>query len=122
MIDRHQYVYPGHPLTIATFILLKFRDNLDFAFAPSDHGWPNALSDTDVPGAGDAVHAGLDLVKKVRDGLLTPEEAVEYADKRWTDFRTNCGYEDRLEPGRLEAEKIRPDFLRLATGIRREAA
>jgi len=107
-------VYPGHPLTIASFILRKYEGQLDVAFETSSHGWPNALSDGDIPGAGDAVYSALQLLKEVREGVFTPDEAVEVAIARWTKERETCGYRDRLEPGNEEARSLAPDFVDLA--------
>lgn len=112
-----RHIYPGHPLTIATAILTKYGANLDSAFETTVHRYPNALTDDDIPGAGGEVYLALDLLDSIRKGRLTVSEAIEDADKTWTYQRTECGYADKLEPGRQEAAALAEDFSRMAAKI-----
>lgn len=76
-------VYPGHPTVLAYLILLAYADNINEAFARGRQ-YPNALEDVRrIPGAGGNVYAALDVIRYVRDGTLSVEEAIEWADKQW---------------------------------------
>ena len=114
---RRHVVYPGHPLVIATFILAKYGDDLSRAFeyagVISDFRCPAALADNDIPGAGDCVSSALDLLHRIMKGERSPADSIEFAHKRWTAERQDCGYRDRLEPGEAQAKAIEPDFLEL---------
>mgnify|MGYP001566121764 CR=1 FL=1 len=117
--DRHETVYPGHPVTIATFILLKYKDNFLDAITPvGEYRFLRALTDSDIPGAGGCVHEALYLLKLIRDGHLTPEEALKQGKDMWVRRCEGGDYLKNLDAGRLEAEAISEDFLRLAQGLR----
>jgi|SRR6478735_11303894 len=104
-------VYPGHPCTIALCILRKYPRIAD-AFAPTEHGWPEALGDGDIPGAGGCVHQGLHLIQRILADGDTPEEATAWGVERWRD-RTLVGgdHRDQYEAGVAEAERIAPLLL-----------
>lgn len=112
---RHSTVYPGHPITVASFILTKYGDDLGKAFEMTGglHSCPRALADSDIPGAGDCVYRALSLLKRLQEGTLTPTQAIETAKKSWIEERTRCGHRDSLEPGILEAQSVEEDFLAL---------
>jgi len=116
-------VYPGHPLTIATFILAKYGTSgvdLAVAFAKnvSEDGYPcpNALADVDIPGAGGCVYSALDLLQNIRTGVCTAEGAVDKAAQMWREQRT-LDHNDKLDAGVAEAKVIEGDFLLLARKI-----
>lgn len=114
--NRYEVIYPGHPLVIATLILNKYRENLAEAFEKSQWGWPNALSDNDIPGAGDAVHSGLDVLYYIRHEIRTPEEAVQESLKFWSDLRgQSSAYRDKVDSGNAQALQCAPDFLKLVS-------
>lgn len=117
--DRHATVYPGHPVTIATFILLKYKDDFEAALAPvGEHEFLRALTDSDIPGAGGCVHQALDLLRKVRKGHLSPEEALEEGKEMWVRRCKGGDHPKNLDAGNQEAEEISEDFLRLTQGFR----
>lgn len=113
MILRRETVYPGHPLVVATFILSKYGDDLEKAFAPNEFNNAAALADGDIPGAGDCVDSALDLLRDVMDGATTPTQAIEAAKKRWSYERANCGYAEALRAGEWQAAQLEPEFLEL---------
>lgn len=111
---RYNVIYPGHPLVIATLILDKYRDTLGEAFERTEHGWPKALGDSDIPGAGDAVYSGLSVLHYIRDGHHTPTQAVEEAIKFWIYLRDqSSAYRDKIAPGNEQALACVPEFLEL---------
>jgi len=112
-------VYPGHPVTIATFILLKYKDNFQDAVTPvGDYGFLRALTDQDIPGGGGCVHQALDLLRMVKDGRLSPEEALEHGKGMWVRRCEGGDHPEKLDAGNREAEAISEDFLRLTQGFR----
>lgn len=104
---RHGTVYPGHPVVIAAYIMHYYQDDIDSAFEPcrKGNGWPNAAGDERIPGAGDAIYAGLELIRIIRDKRATIEEVFEFGIKRWTLMRnaSSSAFKDRVIPGNLEA-------------------
>jgi hypothetical protein len=116
-IPRHEVVYPGHSLVIATFILRKYGGDLKEAFARKMDGdqylCPAALADNDIPGAGDCVYSALDILQSVMKGEATPTQAVAAAKKRWSYERAECGYAEKLVPGEDQAAQIEHEFLEL---------
>src|SRR4051812_31063959 len=80
-------VYPGHPIVIAYLVTFAYP-NLTSALTPdiqpdgAPYGWPSALGNNDIPGAGGCVHSGLYVLKRIRDGL-TVKQSLEQADQTW---------------------------------------
>lgn len=103
-------VYPGHPVVTAAFILHHYQDDISKAFERNDAGFMKAAGDQRIPGAGDAVYAGLDLIRYVQDGLMTIDQAIEYGIQEWTRLRNQGGYKDRTIPGNIEACVYAPKF------------
>lgn len=112
-ISRREFVYPGHPLVVATFILSKYGSDLKTAFVSNQHNIPAALGDPAIPGAGDCVASALDLLHNVMNGETTPVQAVEAAKKKWSYERANCGHAEKLLPGEAQAREVEPEFLEL---------
>jgi len=106
-------VYPGHPVTLALEIMLTYERNLGEAFAPSIDkdgqplGWCKALGDVNISGAGGCVWNGVDLLRKIQSGQMSPGEAVEWGMKVWKD-RTLVGGDHRkaYQEGHEQAERM----------------
>lgn len=86
-ISGDSIVYPGHPLVVALIIMNVFEN---FASATEMNGgsYNAALSSSDVPGAGDHVHAAISALKLGRNGA-SADEVIQYANNYWT--RGNAG-------------------------------
>ena len=112
-IPRREFVYPGHPLVVATFILSKYGSKLEEAFISNQYNIPAALSDPAIPGAGDCVSSALDLLHSIMKGETTPIQAVAASKKKWSYERANCGHAEKLLPGEAQATQIEPEFLEL---------
>lgn len=100
-------VYPGHPLVLATAIMEVFAD-FGEANAPGGNGFCQALSDSRIPGAGDHVSAAMGVLAAGAAGAH-PTEMVAAAIKYWESGRAG-GHVKSVEPGRAQAEAIRPHF------------
>jgi hypothetical protein len=112
---KHGYVYPGHALVIAICIMEKYP-SLEEALKPcvskhtgEPHGYPNALGDQDIPGAGSCVYLALDVLK-----MEDIEKAIEFANTLW---KGECsdGYKDRYNTGVEQAKELEPVFRELRT-------
>lgn len=102
-VSTFSYTYPGHPITLAAFILTKYED-IDHALArESGHEYPRALEDSDIPGSGSCVWAALDLLDNMRKCSLSLEETWRLASDYWdrSDSREK-------EQGSSEAERVWP--------------
>lgn len=119
-------VYPGHPSIVAYEIMLAFEDDLAKAFAPSYDrdgkklGWCEALSNSEVSGAGGCVHQGVTLLRRIQDGTLTPLEALDYGDVVWGHSRGWGKQEDgcwlgdygrSFEEGQEQADRFKAELL-----------
>lgn len=108
------YVYPGHPVTIAMFIMHAFPT---FASADSrEEGadFKAALCSGSVPGGGGNVHSALAMLTRIKSGEHTPQQALAWADESWG----RCDGQKELNPknyqeGVEEAAKLTPAFLAL---------
>jgi hypothetical protein len=102
-------VYPGHPVVIALEVMDAFAD-YDAAYERTPQGWPAALSHSEVSGSGGAVYQGLEILRLVREGESTPEQAYDFGQEIWARSREN-DFRENLESGIAEAEIIREAFL-----------
>lgn len=84
-MDRNAFIYPGHPVAVALCIIRTFRSWEDAIAKPNGADYCNALTSQDVPGAGGNVYLGLDLIRHVREGHLSFEDAIALADRQWHD-------------------------------------
>ena len=82
-------IYPGHPMTLACQIAQAFP-TLAAAHKPTESGWPEALGNDKVDGAGGYVYAALQALDMLADG--TPLETV----LAWSDsiVRSEAIYRD----------------------------
>lgn len=103
-LDNYKdFVFPGHPITIAVFIMQRF-DSLSEAqaYTKGHRDWPDTLGDPRVPGCGGPVHSALDFLRNIRIGGW--EVAVERAEEAWKDYTTGC-YDKYFEDGAAMAEE-----------------
>lgn len=107
-LDGHYSVYPGHPLTIAYVITMAFPTLADAMIM--DGTYPAALSDIRIPGAGGEVWGGVSFLTHIRDGVLTPEQAVQRADDHWRSTTDN-GHREAYEAGQAQADKVKAAHL-----------
>ena len=105
-LDGQYSVYPGHPLTIAYVISVAFPALADALAKHGDYPAHEALADVRIPGAGSAVWNGIDFLTRVRDGVCTPEQAIEWAENQWRHDTSN-GHLSAYQPGQAQADKVR---------------
>ncbi len=107
---HHNYTYPGHALVIACCIMDKYP-SLAEARKPcinkktgEKHGFPEALGDNDIPGAGGCVYCALDVLE-----IEDIDKAIERANYYW---QGECGeaYASRYDDGMNEAKELEPLF------------
>lgn len=98
-------VYPGHPITVAWYIVNKYG-SFEEANKNTKHGWPRALGDNDIPGAGGEVYMALDFLNKLVDGA-TWEDVVAWADHHWRDYKAG-GHGRKVAPGQTQANYVKP--------------
>ena len=109
-------VYPGHPCSLALCILRKYPRIADaYVVQTQPDGGPThpvALGDGDIPGGGGCVYQALDLIQRVRDGLMTPVQAIAWGADAWH-HRTVIGrdHPDRYAEGVAEYEHVAPLLL-----------
>lgn len=112
-ILRMSVVYPGHPCLIAMQIMCSFP-SYEAASQPTRHGWAEALSCSDVRGAGGAVNQGMELLRLMAEESMHPEEAHSFGCMLWKRSRQG-DHPDALEHGEIEAERHRDLFLALSS-------
>lgn len=102
-------VYPGHPLTTAWQIMEVF-DSPKAALMPAADGlgYPAALTDGRISGAGGEVRAACDLLRKALDGVPA-EELLAWADDRWIAGSAG-GHTRAVAPGLAQANLLKPVF------------
>ena len=105
-------VYPGHPLVLAVLIMRIFP-NLQAAGSRSESGYPAALVDSDIPGAGCHVYAALRILQTRGDGV-TPQRMIEQASEYWTRGKAG-GHLKNVAEGIAHAEQFVGEFLTRAT-------
>jgi hypothetical protein len=106
-------IYPGHPLMIALFIFRSYP-SASKALAPTQHNTYDALGCCEVPGAGDACHTACRMVKMIRDGDLSIEDAPEWANEAWKRFVNGPNFGNHQQPGLEQAARFREKFLEMA--------
>jgi hypothetical protein len=101
------YIYPGHPITIAVAIMEDFT-SLSLA-TEKGHNAPKALESSSIPGAGGNVYSALDILKRPVD------ESINLADDIWRSYCSN-GFMDRYDSGVAEATALLPRYKMLREG------
>lgn len=99
-------VYPGHPITVAWYIVNKYPSFEEAIKVPAGREFENALADNDIPGAGGEVVGALTFLKKLVDGEPW-ESAVAWADARWRDGKAG-GHGRKVAPGLAQANYVKP--------------
>ena len=112
-ILRMSVVYPGHPCLIAMQIMCSFP-SYEAASQPTRHGWAEALSCSDVRGAGGAVNQGMELLRLMAEESMSPEDVHSFGCMLWKRSR-HGDHPDALERGEIEAERHRGLFLSLSS-------
>lgn len=106
--------YPGHPTAIALVIMEKYASFAEAMHKKEGAQYPNALGDSDIPGAGGNVYSATDLLQVlVKEG---PEAALEWGDQAWLRC-TGPGtgnIEKSYEPGQQQVDDIKLRFLEKA--------
>ncbi len=98
MVNRDQFVYPGQALVIAVRIMEKYP-NMQEANKPAydregkPHHFPEALGDSDIPGAGGCVYSALRILR-----MDDVDASVVNAYDQWEGECTS-GYKDRYNEG-----------------------
>lgn len=100
-------VYPGHCVTLAYLILHAFPSLEAAKHRSKGASCPDALSDSRIPGAGGPVYAALRVLELAFEHGV--DAALEYGDEIWRQ-ETSSGYQNRREPGQLQADGIKADF------------
>lgn len=114
LLDREGLVYPGHPCVIAYMILKKYESYEKAIERSPGAGYPMALVDGDISGAGGNVYAALDILKAIVE--KGPEEAFSQGEAAWE----RCvgpgtgNIESAFIPGQEQAEKFRERFMNAA--------
>lgn len=103
-------VYPSHPILVAYFIT-QLYPSIEEAAEKGKSGYPNAVSDIRIPGAGDCVWQGHGLmVRWARGDFEEIDDLFHEADNYW--FRLNGpkgnNWPDKLRDGQKQAEDIKP--------------
>ena len=118
-MDRHDAVYPGHPITVALLITRTFP-----SFEAAQAG---ALQSAEIPGAGGNVHQALDLLVQARGGVPL-DEAFRLADRAWAtcdgqadggpagDHDSRTHFIERWERGQIQADSVKGELRTMLTG------
>lgn len=109
ILDGEDHVYPGHGLVIA-YIIMHVFDSPAAALATTEHGWPEALSSSAVPGSGDGAYAGCGVIEWMLGGM-TPEDAADQADRSWRRRVQGGAFGNRLDAGQEQADRFRGRFI-----------
>lgn len=120
-------VYPGHPVTIA-YLITKLYHNYEEAAKRTEYGFPVALGDNRIPGAGGNVYTALSLLEYLKNGTFCKRAedkglsiwgtALAWADEQWAscDSQAKGGYNTknpdyyikRCQEGQQQADKFKP--------------
>ena len=110
---RDAFIYPGHPLVVAVAALQVFP-SAKAALGPCPKGqWSAMVGCGAVPGGGDAVYAGDQVLRHIWIGTMTVTEAVVYADALWVAMTSGDNFPWQRGPGQEKAGKLRDRFLAL---------
>ena len=112
MFPEWRAVYPGHPVTVAYFIVKKYP-SLDKALERCPgHTFCNALGDNDIPGAGSCVYRALYYLRRLRDGVWTLDDFFEHGQEDWRG-ETKDGYKKYRRPGQAQANMVKNELINL---------
>ena len=111
--DRIDTVYPGHPCLIAIQIMDNFQDYAA-ATQRTKLGWPEALSCSNVRGAGGAVYQGLSVLKQMDEDPDDIEAAFAFGCMLWERSRQS-DFLHVMGDGKTAAEKHKDLFIEKAS-------
>lgn len=100
------FVYPGHAVTVALFIIHAFDSFEDATRTEARNFFPNALGSHLIPGAGGNVYGALALLRHLREGMPWGK-AIEIADRNWKDCDGHFGTL-RWRSGQEQADRLKP--------------
>lgn len=101
-------IYPGHPCLIAMQIMDNFPTMSD-ASERTAHGWPEALSCSNVRGAGGAVYQGLSVLRKLCENPSDIDGAFAFGSMLWERSRQS-DHPGQFDEGVAEASKWEARF------------
>lgn len=102
-------VYPGHPLTLALVIMHRYQ-SLSQASQRTSFGWPSAVGEGDIPGAGSAIYNALELLNRIADGRTSIDDAASLAAEWWA-YSEAGGHTKNIVPGQEQADRFKGAFL-----------
>jgi len=106
---RIDTIYPGHPCIVAMQIMANFRTYAE-ADKKTDQGCSEALSCTNVHGAGGAVYTALNLVEEIEANRDDPQKVFDLGCRHWIKARRS-DFNHKTEEGNAAAEAMRSEFL-----------
>jgi hypothetical protein len=102
-------VHPGHPLTVAYTILLRFP-NMESATKLSERRCMAAMEDWGVPGTGGSVNTALWLLQKTTSGDISSSQIPEIAAQLWHNM-LNGWFSKILAEGQKQADHLQNKLL-----------
>jgi len=80
-------IYPGHPVLVGILIMDRYASYAHATAVAPDSPYANALRDGFIPGAGCAVHAALDCLKRALPGTADSRTAaLAEAERYWENW------------------------------------
>ncbi len=115
-------VYPGHPVALACYALIEVP-TLDAALIPAGPNAMTLVSAKAVVGAQDALQATATMLGRLQRGE-TVEAALKWANDWWARcIRSHQpAFDQRLEPGQEQAQRMEGLFQELIAAARARAA
>lgn len=83
LLDGAPAIYPGHPLTLAWFIVNVYPSLAAATQKSARSEYSEALTNASIPGAGGNVHAALDFLRRVIAEQTSIEDAIDLANTVW---------------------------------------
>lgn len=104
-------VYPGHPLVLALYAMREYPSARE-ALAPTEHGWPELVGNSAIPGAGDGAYAAASLLRAIWENRVPIQTAHAVAHGQWTRMvgPGTGNHEKAYEPGVEQAKELRELF------------
>lgn len=103
--------YPTHPLVMACMVVDRYPSLAAACQVDPKSQFTNASRDDFLPGSGDAVHCGLDILRLLQQGQA--ELAWQHAERYWDVVEQNFPNRPEENPlGREQGERIRERLLK----------
>lgn len=107
LMEGQVFIYPGHFALIAYFIVNQYS-SFEEANQGTPSGFPKALAEPSIPGAGGEVYMALNFLKDiVVDGKDAEETFLEYH-SRWKAGGHTKNIESSKEQGAFFWKKLKP--------------